>query len=267
MKPFLKWAGGKYRLMPELRKYFPTDGKRFVDPFLGSGAVSLNVDYPSILAGDVNEALVQTWTALKTQKIEFIGMCKSLFTPENNTPEAYARLRDEFNDPTNNQRAELFVYLNRHCFNGLCRFNKKGKFNVPFGKYTKPYFPENEMLHAVEVSNRMEIIKGDFRDVFAQVREGDVVYADPPYVPASETASFTSYSAGGFTMTDQRDLRMCAWMAMDRGATVIISNSCNMQTMSLYQDAQLEFINVQRNISCKGTTRTKAKELIAIYKK
>lgn len=268
MKPFLKWAGGKYRLLDELKKYFPADGKRFVEPFVGSGAVSLNVNYPVILAADVNDALIQTWEAIKTRQIEFINLSKTLFTPENNTPEAYAKFREEFNDPAFiSHRPELFIYLNRHGFNGLCRFNKKGQFNVPFGKYHKPYFPENELLHVVEVAHRMDVVKSDFRNMFENIREGDIVYCDPPYVPLSATANFTAYSGESFTIDDQRELALRAFVAAERGATVIISNASTPITLELYKHAELHFVDVQRNISCKGETRGKAKEVIAVYKR
>ena len=269
MKPFLKWAGGKYRLLDILKSHFP-QGKRFVEPFLGSGAVSLNVDYPEILAGDVNPALIGLWQTLQSKQIEFINSCKELFDPRYNTIEEYNRLREEFNTDTDTDvehRSCLFIYLNRHGFNGLCRFNKSGKFNVPFGRYTRPYFPERELLHALEVSKRMDIIHNNFQSVFDDVREGDVVYADPPYVPLTPTASFTSYSADGFGMDEQLKLVHCVHAAKLVGATVIVSNHDTPITRDLYKNAdEIHTLQVQRNISCNGAKREKVAELIAVFK-
>jgi len=265
MKPFLKWAGGKFRLVDTLKEHFP-QGKRFVEPFFGSGAVSLNVDYPDYFANDANGQLVDFWIALRNEGPIFIAKCEALFADENNTKDRYFEIRQAFN--FGQMGPEAFLYLNRHGFNGLCRYNKSGLFNVPYGRYDHPYFPRKELEAAMELAKKMTLTCGDFIEVFDQVREGDVVYCDPPYVPLSPTASFTSYSKGGFGMVQQLCLaRMATAASYENGATVIISNHDTDITRDLYKDAdEIHTLDVQRNISCNGAKRGKAKELIAVYR-
>src|SRR5258708_4282426 len=145
-RPFLKWAGGKFKLLDELKKHLP-NGKRYIEPFLGAGAVALNVDdYPQHIVADTNCDLISLWLS-----------------------------------------------LNRHCFNGLCRYNSDGKFNVPLGKYKTFYFPEKELYSCVEKIKHWDIQCSDFRSIFKLVRAGDVVYCDPPYIPLSDSSHFVNY--------------------------------------------------------------------------
>src|SRR5437660_1466876 len=146
-KPFLKWAGSKTRLITCLKPYLPIGEHRYVEPFVGSGAVFLNTDYSETLLCDSNEDLINLYTLLKVKRMEFIQACKELFTNQNNAEDRYYSLRNEFNkSKPGARRSSLFVYLNRHCYNGLCRYNSAGQFNTPFGRYEGPYFPENEMI-------------------------------------------------------------------------------------------------------------------------
>lgn len=163
------------------------------------------------------------------------------------------------------ERAALFIYLNRHAFNGLCRCNSKGAFNVPFGRYAAPYFPESEMQGFVAKSDRIELICGDFQTALALAGDDDVVYCDPPYVPLSETASFTSYAKGGFDLDDQNRLAERAKQVSEQSQGVLISNHDTAFTRELYKEARLETVQVQRNIAAKGSSRQKVDELLAIY--
>ena len=145
-KPFLKWAGGKTRVLKHILPLLPK-GKRLVEPFCGSGSVFLNTNYEEYLVSDINPDLINIYNFLKEENKDFIEYCKSFFTSNNNTQERYTELRDLFNSTKDIRiKSALFIYLNRHGFNGLCRYNSTGGFNVPFGRYTKPYFPEKEML-------------------------------------------------------------------------------------------------------------------------
>lgn len=268
MKPFLKWAGGKFKLVEEFKRHFPK-GKRFIEPFLGSGAVSLNVDYPEYIANDFNPSLVALWQCVRSP--EFIEYAETFFTAKNNKEATYYRLRRQFNDNLRINRmtwetAALFLYLNKFGYNGLCRFNSSGEFNVPFGHKTKvPGFPRVEMEAARLLANKMKITSGDFRKVFEDVRKGDVIYCDPPYAPLSETAHFTAYSTGGFTMQDQKDLAGCARDAALKGAVTFISNHDTPEIRRMYVCSSIHEIMVQRNISCKGEKREKVKEILAVF--
>ena len=265
-KPFLQWAGGKYRILEELKKYFPT-GKRFIEPFIGAGSVSFNVSYPSFIINDVNQDLISVYSFLSSHGTDFIADTKKLFIPENGTKEAYQALKLEFNSSTDKYRkACLFVYLNRHCFNGLCRYNSKGQFNTPVGTLGKASFPEKEMNEAIAVLSKFVIKCGDFRLIFDEVTEGDVVYCDPPYLPLSPSASFSAYAKGGFNLKDHEDLANCAIKASQKGVTVIISNHWTPDSERLYANAEINLLNVNRVISCKGDNRKPVKEVIAVFK-
>lgn len=140
MKPFLKWAGSKYKIMDRILDTLPK-GQRLIEPFAGSGAVFLNTDFDEYLIADSNEDLINLFQLMQNHGDEFISYGTTFFTSENNTELAFYKLRSEFNeclDPV--KKSALFIYLNRHCFNGLCRYNSKGKFNVPFDRYAKPTF-------------------------------------------------------------------------------------------------------------------------------
>ncbi len=267
VRPFLKWAGAKTQLVKTLRRLLPPGDGRFIEPFVGSGVVFMNTQFRSSLLSDSNQDIISLYTVLKTKRQEFIDSCKRLFTSDNNSEEKYYELRDEFNGCKDRERrASLFVYLNRHCFNGLCRYNKKGEFNTPIGKYSSVYFPADEMLAFAEKLKTADLRRLDFRDALSRAGDADVVYCDPPYVPLTATASFTNYAAGGFGEKDHRDLYALAIDASSRGALVVVSNHDTPFTRNLYQGTtRLESMMVSRTISCDGQNRNKAKELIAVF--
>ena len=239
-----------------------------IEPFVGSGAVALNLDYEENLLADANADLIAVYHALQRDGAAFIERCAPLFTQRNNTREAYYARRDEFNDTSDARRkAALFVYLNRHGYNGLCRYNGRGKLNVPFGRYVRPRL-QREAMHAFhDFLQRCEVRHADFRAVLAEAGRGDFVYCDPPYVPASATANFTSYAQRGFGAADQIDLAECARAAVTRGAWVVISNHDGPETRELYRDADARHeLLVPRRISCVGNQRTAARELLVVYR-
>jgi len=266
-KPFLKWAGAKRQLVRRLKGLLPLEGRRFFEPFVGSGVVFLNTRYPANLLSDSNQDIISLYSVLKAKRQEFINDCRRLFTPKHNSADKFYELREEFNRSKDRERrSALFVYLNRHCFNGLCRYNKKGGFNTPFGRYDQVYFPAEEMLAFAEKLKTARLQRLDFRKALPQAGEGDVVYCDPPYTPLTATANFTNYAAGGFGQQDQRDLHALALAASERGAFVVISNHDTEFTQGLYKGAaRLEEVLVSRTISCDGQNRNKAKELIAVF--
>jgi DNA adenine methylase len=267
-RPFLKWAGAKTKVIPAIRAVTPADARRFVEPFVGSGAVALNLNPPQCVLADTNRDLIAVYQALQRDGEAFVALCATLFLPENNTPGAYYARRDEFNASEDvTRKAALFVYLNRHGYNGLCRYNLEGKFNTPFGRYTAPRLPADLMRQYQAFLQRCEIRHADFRTVIQQTGPGDFVYCDPPYTPASETANFTSYSQHGFTARDQADLAACCRAAAQRGAWVAVSNHDTPETRELYRDAsERHELMVARNISCHSATRMPVKELLVVYR-
>ena len=275
-RPPLKWAGGKFRLLDrilpalsELSTAAHGGGKRLVEPFVGSGAVFLNADYPAFLLCDLNEDLVNFYQVLVKDGEAFVKKAHKLFTPANNTAEAFYELRAKFNAmKLTPNRAALFLYLNRHAYNGLVRYNRQGEFNVPFGKYAAPYFPLAELAAVLDKSRRarLEFAVRDFRDTFAALEPGDVVYCDPPYVPLSATANFTAYTSGGFGPEEQKELAHCAERAARLGNPVALSNHATEFSREIYARAETDCFDVRRFISCDGANRAKALELLAVYK-
>ncbi len=267
MKPFLKWAGNKYQIIERIRSTLPK-GKRLIEPFVGSGAVFLNTDYPDYLLTDSNQDLINLYQHLKLEGQAFIKDCQEFFQPSNNHEQAFYALRTLFNTTSNPRlKALLFVYLNKHCFNGLCRYNTKHEFNTPFGRYQKPYFPEKEMQFFHQRAQIATFKQTDFLATMQEAILGDVVYCDPPYVPLSKTANFTSYSAGGFSSEQQALLAKTAHELAEKGITVVISNHDTEFTRKIYHQhkANVASFDVQRFISCIGTNRNKAGEILAVF--
>ncbi|MFC2352903.1 DNA adenine methylase [Eikenella halliae] len=266
-KSFLKWAGGTSKLVPFIENSLPKrPRKRLIEPFAGSAALSLALEFDSYLLNDSNHDLIGLFQTLKQEKQQFIDYAHSFFLPENNREDRFYELRAQFNRSTDrHERSALFVYLNRHAFNGLCRYNSKGEFNVPFGRYKSPYFPEKEMQGFIAKSERIELLCGDFQVALMQAETHDMVYCDPPYAPLSNTASFTAYAQNSFNWEDQKRLAHTAKQTADTVQGVLISNHDTEFTREIYKDARLETISVQRNIAAKSSSRQKVGELLAIY--
>jgi DNA adenine methylase len=266
MKPFLKWAGGKYRVLKHIEKVLPK-GKRLVEPFLGSGAVFLNTSFESYLLSDSNSDLINLFNQLKNDGPHFIKLTKKYFNDKFNTEESFYEQRALFNKTSDIElRSALFIYLNRHCFNGLCRYNKKGEFNVPYGRYKTPYFPEIEMREFCLKSKNAIFVSKDFRETMNEAVKGDIVYCDPPYVPLSATSNFTDYASGGFDLEDQKDLVDLAVSLKKKKIPVLISNSDTKWTKDHYKSASINYFEVQRFISADSSKRNKAGEILALFK-
>ncbi|EBB7502281.1 Dam family site-specific DNA-(adenine-N6)-methyltransferase [Salmonella enterica] len=266
-RPFLKWAGGKYSLLPDLYQLIPA-GMRLIEPFVGGGSVFLNSDkHVSFLLADVNTDLINLYQMLAVVPGAVIRHARVMFDRLNNA-ESYTALRDEFNAQVMDgpERAAAFLFLNRHCFNGLIRYNRNNQFNVGWGKYPSPYFPLDEINAFTEMAHNCVFMAAGFRRTLALAGEGDVVYCDPPYEPMPGTAGFTNYAADGFTWDDHIALTECCVAAHQRGARVVIGNSTAPRVVDLYSQYGFEIhhISARRSISSKGSTRETAKDLVAI---
>jgi DNA adenine methylase len=269
MRSALKWAGGKKKVINDIANLLPTKGKkRLVEPFVGGGSVFLNLDFDEYLLVDMNKDLINLFNIIKNQPTEYITDAQKFFSGESNQPEKYYELRSQFNqsaDPY--ERSLLFLYLNRHGYNGLCRYNKSGGYNVPFGRYKHPYFPLKELEYFSEKAQKAMFMQGDFETAFSQLRTNDVVYCDPPYSPINPTSNFTAYAGNSFTDEDQRRLVNCAEKAKNKGIPTLISNHYVDFTRELYKGAAKKTLfQVQRSISQKGKGRFKVKEILALYK-
>lgn len=266
IRPFLKWPGGKYRLIDKINTALPL-GKELIEPFVGSGAVFLNTHCEKYLLNDANNDLITLFRLLQQEGNVFIQYCREFFIQKNNKERQYYRFRKAFNacqDPA--ERSALFLYLNRHGYNGLCRYNAcRNEFNVPFGRYHKPYFPEEEMQAFYEKSKHVVFLCEDFSDTLMRAKKGSVVYCDPPYVALNKTSNFTTYRSGGFMMAEQHKLVALSEALSKKGIPVLISNHSNEVTQNLYRNAELSEFKVQRFISCLATERKQVIELLAYY--
>ncbi|EEB0030984.1 Dam family site-specific DNA-(adenine-N6)-methyltransferase [Salmonella enterica subsp. enterica serovar Muenchen] len=265
-RPFLKWAGGKYSLLPELDRLIPA-GKRLIEPFVGGGSVFLNSDkHERFLLADINADLINLYQMLAVVPDSVIAEAMKAFRHLNDV-ENYTVIREAFNAQKLNatERAAAFLYLNRHCFNGLMRYNLDGFFNVGWGKYKAPYFPEKELMAFRKKSSACVFMNAGFERTLRLAGDGDVIYCDPPYEPMPGTAGFTSYASGGFSWDSQVALAESCVAAHQRGAKVFISNSTAPRVIELYEQHgfTLHRVNARRSISSKGSTRETANDIVA----
>lgn len=266
-RPFLKWAGNKFRCLQEIIPRLPK-GSRLIEPFTGSGAIFLNSAYEEYILAEQNPHLINIYHALKTNGEDFILYCKNWFQTSNNQSLRFYEWRILFNSSNDNRlKAALFLYLNRHAYNGLCRFNQKGYFNVPFGTYKKPYFPEKEMQLFHQKLQKATLIQNDYQETFKLAKAGDIIYCDPPYHPISSTARFTAYTQGVFLEKEHIQLSQLATQAANKGCHVLISNHDLPFTRTLYEKAyEIDSFMVTRNISCVKNSRKPVRELLAYFK-
>lgn len=268
-RPFLKWAGGKFKLIDKIHSLFPKSYGRYVEPFVGAASVALNTN-GNITINDINCDLIECYMQLQNNATQFIENTQKLFVSENNNKQRYFELRKHFNELSSNnmQRASLFVYLNRHCFNGLCRYNASGKFNTSFGKYKHVFFPKTELENCSKIIKNWQITNTSYINVLNSLAEGDVCYCDPPYAPLSETSNFTNYSTNSFSQKDQIELAKTAYeAAKEKNAFVLISNHNVDFIRELYQslNAKIIIIDVRRSLAGNADKRKKVSELIAIF--
>ncbi len=274
MKPYLKWAGGKARLAPSICAAFRNPRpSTYIEPFAGAAAVALyrlaNGMVSDVILSDVNAKLMAVHEVVRDDVDGLLAELDRL--PKEDWRERYYDVRQAFNDGPHRgpRHAARFVWLNRAGFNGLYRENRNGAFNVPVGRYAKLSLPTEEHLRAVsELFRGVTLLAVDFREAIARAGKGDQVYCDPPYVPLSATASFTSYSKHPFGPREQRALAITAREAARRGAEVVLSNH---DTPHVRQDIyplhegfrHVERPLVKRAISRNGSTRRPIREVIA----
>ena len=265
-RAFLKWAGGKYPLLDDIKRHLP-QGECLIEPFVGAGSVFLNTDFSRYILADINSDLISLYNIVKTRTDEYVQASRELFMPETNQAEVYYRFREEFNasqDPF--RRAVLYLYLNRFGYNGLCRYNLRGEFNVPFGRYKKPYFPEAELYHFAEKAQNAEFHCLSYEECMDRADSNSVVYCDPPYAPLSATANFTAYHTNSFSPKEQAHLAEMAEKLVSKQIPVLISNHDTPDTREWYRAAKHFQVKVRRSISSNGGTRKKVNELLALYK-
>jgi DNA adenine methylase len=268
--PFLKWAGGKSQLLAQFETLFPE--RRFAhyfEPFVGSGAVFFALYNQGRISqaalSDRNPELINCYSTVREQPEALIEILGQHHTNHNRDYYYQIRALDRQDDVTLApvERAARMIYLNRTCYNGLWRVNRKGQFNVPMGSYKNPRILNAPNLRAVSRALQgVSIIVMDFRRVVDAAQPGDFVYFDPPYVPLNATSNFTSYTAGNFSLDDQRDLAD-TFAALDRrGVSVMLSNSDTPLVRELYAAYQIREVKAARLINSKANGRGEISELV-----
>lgn len=289
VKPFLKWAGGKGQLISEIKKYYPFgNGKitKYAEPFVGGGAVLFDIlnkyDLEEIYISDINAELINTYIVIRDNIDALIAMLSAMqneFNPLDTESRKvyYSSKRERFNHlkvngdkKINTEKAALMIFLNKTCFNGLFRVNKKGLFNVPMGAYKNPMICDEANLRAVsEKLQNVKIVCGDYRESADFIDEKTFAYFDPPYRPITDTASFTAYTENLFD--DEKQIELAAFIdKMHRkGAKIIVSNSDpkNSDTDddffdNIYSAHRIKRVEAARMINCNGESRGKIKELL-----
>jgi DNA (cytosine-5)-methyltransferase 1 len=265
-KPFLKWAGGKYSVIDDVLAHLPS-GRRLIEPFAGGGSVFLNAGFAEVIASDACDDLILTYQVMQREPFALIDKAAMMFREGNNS-DYFDKIKARFNkrEMTQLDRAAAFIYLNRHCYNGLMRYNLKGEFNVGFGSYRQPYFPLAEMESFATLARHYTFALADYSDTVALAGEGDVVFCDPPYEPMPGKSGFTNYSGQRFRFEDQACLAQALKSAHQRGASVVVTNSGAPAINELYKSLGFRVMSLRarRSISCAGDTRETVTDIIGV---
>lgn len=274
VRPFLKWAGGKRQLLPEIRRYIPKKIQgTYYEPFIGGGAVFFDLQPQKAVINDRNSELIDCYEVIRDSVDDLIEELKK--HQQNHSESYYYEIREwdrrkEY--PYNKsriERAARIIFLNKTCYNGLFRVNSKGQFNVPFGRYKKVNIFDEAVLRAVSQylnakQNKIEIINKDFEDALMSAKKGDFIYFDPPYDPVSSTASFTRYDINGFNRDEQRRLKEVIEDLDNRGCQILLSNAYTDFISDLYCNYRKIKISANRSINSNALKRGKVDEILVL---
>lgn len=289
VKPFLKWAGGKGQLIKEIEKYYPFENSniiKYAEPFVGGGAVLFDIlnkfNLKEIYISDINAELINTYVIIKehiAKLIELLIKYQNEYVPfdNDNRKNYYAEKRNRFNDikinaseNENIEKAALMIFLNKTCFNGLYRVNRKGLFNVPMGSYKNPLICDEKNLRAVsDKLQNVKIVSGDYKKSDDFIDKNTFVYFDPPYRPLTETANFTAYTENSFDDEKQIELANFVKRMSEKGAKIVVSNSDPRNANEkddffdkIYSMHKIKRVDATRMINSKSDSRGKIKELL-----
>ena len=265
--PFLKWAGGKTRLIPEIKGFVPETINNFIEPFVGAGSVFLSIKPEKAIINDLNKDLIICYETIRDNVGELIKELSKLSSKNNK--EDFIKIRnldrdkEKFKKQTDVQRAARIIYLNKTCFNGLYRVNSKNEFNVPFGNYKNPKILDEHNLREIsEYLKSVTIYCCDFEKIIGMAKPGDFVYLDPPYQPITKTSSFTSYTKDGFSDSDQIRLKNAIDKLKENNIKFLLSNSCCDFIKELSSGYNIKEIPLRRLISASGDSRNIVKEVL-----
>jgi len=261
-RPFVKWAGGKRRLLEQYSTFFPpmTRYRRYFEPFLGGGAVFFHLQPKNAVLGDLNAELINCYKMVKEQPEELIALLKKYRSTEKHFYQT-REINPSKLPPL--ERASRFIYLNKTCYNGLYRVNSNGMFNVPFGRYQHPSICDAAAIRAASLALKSAQLKiSSFEKTAATARRGDFIYFDPPYVPLSRTASFTNYTSDDFDEAAQIKLARLVRELDSLGCLVMVSNSDTEFVRELYSGFVIETARCNRAINSFAAGRGSITELV-----
>lgn len=268
LQPFTKWTGGKRQILSTLKSLMPESYNNYFEPFIGGGALFFDLAPKTACINDFNSELINCYQQIKYNPVELINLL--IKHQENNSKDYYLDLRSTDRDGrieymSDIERAARIMYMLRVNFNGLYRVNSKNQFNVPYGRYKNPKIVDSGLILMISDylnKNNIQILNGDFEEAIKNVKAGDLVYFDPPYIPLSNTSAFTSYTHEGFSYEDQVRLRDTFKRLDEKGAFVMLSNSSSPLVKELYKDFYVHEIEATRTNGAKSSSRGKISEII-----
>lgn len=264
--PFIKWAGGKGRMLQHIIPILPVSSKVYYEPFLGGGSVFFELSrlkrFKYAILSDSNHELVNCYLSIRNNLDDVLNeLSKSKYIYDKNNYQEIRKSQPSSLSPV--ESAARFIYLNRTCFNGLYRVNSKGEFNTPFGKYSNPTIKDEPTLRAASVAlQNADIISDDFESVLKSAKKSDSVYIDPPYIPISDTSKFTSYTENGFSLDDHERLSKVFGRLEKKGTACVLSNSSSDVAMKLYQGYDVKILEGSRNVGGPARYRGKVSEIL-----
>lgn len=272
-KPFVKWVGGKRQLLKQFKELglYPPDGfdpikSTYHEPFVGGGAVFLDLMPKKAVLSDLNSELITTYKVIRDDVNKLIKLLKTY----KYNKDFYLKIRSKNPKKLSDIKvAARFIYLNRTCFNGLYRVNSKGEFNVPFGKYRNPLICDEENLRKISKAlKKIKLYNEDYKNVLKRAKKGDFIYFDPPYYPVNRTSNFTGYTSKGFFEKEQEELRDTFVKLHKRGCFVMLSNSDTPFINKLYSNLDKKIkvnkVLAGRNVNADASKRGKIKEVLVI---
>jgi DNA adenine methylase len=271
MKPIVKWVGGKTQLLPQIKERLPEKFNTYYEPFCGGAAVLLDINPTEAVLNDINPELINMYLQVKYQPekvIKFLTTYDNQHEVWSEPKDYYYEVRRYFNEELGTdtaQQAARFIYLNKHCFNGLYRVNKKGEFNVPFNGKLSGWSVDPD--HLRELSSRLQSVHiscGDYVDAVKDAGKEDFVFFDSPYAPITHT-SFTDYTKEGFDYEDHVTLAALFKVLSNRGCYCMLTNHDTPLIRELYKDYKIETVDVRRSINRNGSGRTGTEVIITNY--
>jgi DNA adenine methylase len=263
IEPFLRWAGGKRSLVKHLQKFLPSNPleRIYFEPFLGAGSLFFALRPNIALLSDSNQCLIDCYTYVRDCP-ELIAnyLCEHKIR---NSERYYYEVRDKYNCSSRSAaQAARFIYLNKTCFNGIFRVNRKGKFNVPYGRKESPFLPDRKLLQSCSSALKNVLLKSTtFEEALATANKGDFIYLDPPYPPLNNTSNFTLYTKDRFNIDDQKRLAETVYELDARGCLIMMSNADIPLIREFYNKFIRHSLPVTRYITCKSI-KHKVRELI-----